>query len=318
MHSGKTFRAIGIGLLLVSSAPIRSAAFDSEALPLGDGKYASEPKMGYLYPCFPDKFYHIGTGARAGGSWIHGSTWNPSEKPSVSGEVFWPNANFAISNEDGMRHLAGNDLPIGQKTGTFPTQASDLAYKYDPNPNPITPQLINLLLPRNPTIASAPSCVELPVAIGLDGVIFFSALDSHGRDEPAYEMQDRCGGMSAPNGMYHRYRPSDCMPHIYEKNALVGYALDGFGIFSPYDANGKELTTRDLDKCHGTTTPIMWDGKHVTMYHYVLTRDFPYSIGCFRGIPAHIPLPPPPENPSFFTALWNFILWHVAALFSNR
>ena len=107
-------------------------------------------------------------------------------------------------------------------------------------------------------------------------------------------MQDSCGGMSAPNNMYHRYMPSNCIPHIHENNALIGYALDGFGIFSPYDEHGKELSTKDLDECHGTTSPIMWDGKKVVMYHYVLTRDYPYSIACFRGTPASIPLPPPP------------------------
>jgi len=44
-----------------------------------------------------------------------------------------------------------------------------------------------------------------------------------------------------PGGGYHRHALSECTPHIHERNALVGYALDGFGIFSPYDQNGKEL-----------------------------------------------------------------------------
>lgn len=93
------------------------------------------------------------------------------------------------------------------------------------------------------------------------------------------------------------------MPHIREKNALVGYALDGFGIFSPYDAAGKELRTSDLDECHGITSPIEWDGKTVNMYHYVLTRDYPYSPSCFRGTPVkdnfpERPKPPQPDQPS--------------------
>jgi hypothetical protein len=29
----------------------------------------------------------------------------------------------------------------------------------------------------------------------------------------------------------------------------------------------------------------MWDGKLVTMYHYVATREFPYVMGCFKGTP---------------------------------
>ena len=75
---------------------------------------------------------------------------------------------------------------------------------------------------------------------------------------------------------------------MQERSALVGYAIDGFGVFSPYDANGRELTTSDLDECHGTTSPIMWEGKMLPLFHYVLTRDFPYSISCFRGVPQYI------------------------------
>jgi len=38
------------------------------------------------------------------------------------------------------------------------------------------------------------------------------------------------------------------------------------------------------------------------MYHYVMTRDFPYTLGCFRGVPMRNALPPlgvtaPPEQP---------------------
>ena len=31
------------------------------------------------------------------------------------------------------------------------------------------------------------------------------------------------------------------------------------------------------------TSEIMLDGKKVSTYHYVMTRDFPYSVGCFKG-----------------------------------
>jgi len=276
-----------------------SITLDPKALPLGDGRYSDEPKIGYLYPCRPKAFYTINqTGARTGGYWIHDKTWDLSQKPVVQGAISWPNANFTISAKDGRRIFTGNDLPLNAATGVFPIPKTDPAFEWDHNPNPLKPQSISFSTPLNPSVADSPSCIALPVGIGLDGVIFFSALDSHGRDEPAYEMQDSCGGMSAPNNMYHRYMPSDCMPHIHENNALVGYALDGFGIFSPYDENGKELTTNDLDQCHGTTGPIVWDGKNVSMYHYVLTRDFPYSIACFRGKPASIPLPPPPRPPA--------------------
>ena len=291
-----------------------SATVDPKALPLGDGRYSDVPKVGYLYPCLPKIFYSITqTGARGGGNWIHGSTWDLTQKPFVQGEVRWSNANFTVSTNGDRRIFSGNDLPLAAPTGVFPVQQTDLAFQWDPNPNPLQPQSISFSTPLNPTVADKPSCIALPVGIGLDGVVFFSALDSHGRDEPAYEMQDSCGGMSAPNNMYHRYMPSNCIPHIHENNALIGYALDGFGIFSPYDEHGKELSTKDLDECHGTTSPIMWDGKKVVMYHYVLTRDYPYSIACFRGTPASIPLPPPPPPPPGFLTNRNWESGSAAA-----
>ncbi len=285
-----------------------SATLDPAMLPLSDGKFsATTPAIGVVYACDPEHTYTITqTGARTTGNWLHGKTWSLVEKIAagayVHGSTTWPDASLSIAASEGIRILSTNDLPQGQPTGIFPIQKSDPAYKYDRNPNAITAQSYSISVPITPT-AGTPTCVPHgPVGIGLDGVVFFSSIDSHGRDEPAYELQDYCGGMSAPSGIYHRYLPSLCIPHIQEPNALVGYALDGFGIYSPYDANGVELTTKDLDECHGTTTPVLWDGKRVSMYHYVLTRDFPYNISCFRGTPQYIHMPPPPSKP------WHAVL----------
>jgi hypothetical protein len=229
----------------------------------------------------------------------------------VRGEVAWPNAFFTISTNAYNRILTGNGLPVATTTGIFPTQKNDPAFAFDENPNPIQEQSVNVFIPLNPTIAPKPSCLEPQIGYALDGVVFQFALSSMmGHDEIAYEMQDACGGMPEPAGIYHRHALSSCIPHINEKNALVGYALDGFGIFSPYDSTGKELTTSALDECHGITSPITWDGKEVAMYHYVLTRDYPYTVGCFRGTPTYVPLPSPPLTAiimSFFIDIWQTI-----------
>ena len=51
------------------------------------------------------------------------------------------------------------------------------------------------------------------------------------------------------------------------------------------------MTNKDLDACHGTTSKVWFNGKHVRMYHYVATHEFPYTVGCFRGTVAqHAPL----------------------------
>jgi hypothetical protein len=35
------------------------------------------------------------------------------------------------------------------------------------------------------------------------------------------------------------------------------------------------------------------------MFHYVLTREYPYTIGCFRGQPASLPRQGPPPGRGF-------------------
>lgn len=62
-------------------------------------------------------------------------------------------------------------------------------------------------------------------------------------------------------------------------------ALDGYGLYVDRDADGNLLTNDDLDECHGRSSAVMWDGKATTMYHYVVTREYPYTLGCYHGMP---------------------------------
>jgi hypothetical protein len=121
------------------------------------------------------------------------------------------------------------------------------------------------------------------IGIALNGVPIFSGLDAGGNDAVAHEIQDSCNGHPQEDGMYHYHGPSSCIPGAEKANTLVGYALDGFGIYSDIDENGNQMNNSDLDECHGTTSEILWDGKKVVMYHYVMTQEYPYSIGCFKG-----------------------------------
>src|SRR6185369_301052 len=61
-----------------------------------------------------------------------------------------------------------------------------------------------------------------------------------------------------------------------------------FPITGPLVAQGRYLTTDDLDECHGITSEIIQDEQKKTTYHYVMTQDFPYSVSCFRGKPVRL------------------------------
>lgn len=261
-----------------------SAPIDATKIPLGDGKVSTSAKVGYVYSCQTSFGSH--GGAAHAGDWIQGDTWDSTQKIAVQGNVSWPNAVFSAVAENMKRLLSGNGLPVNSGTGNFPIAQSDPASQYDRNPNSIKEQTVAYQIPANPTISSTPTCVPMGVVgYAINGVAIYNALDADGRDAVAHEVQDSCDGHPQEAGEYHYHGPSKCMPNINENAQLVGYALDGFGIYSLKDKNGNEYTNADLDECHGITGEIEWNGKTVTMYHYVLTREYPYTISCFRGTP---------------------------------
>ncbi len=251
-------------------------------VPLGDYKYVTDKaKKGYVYLCNVRK---DNPGSMVNGPWMHGTTWNFLEKVSIDGAVNWPNAKFTNTLSGSSRILSTNALPINHTTGVFPVARSDDASKYDPNPNTISAQSISKTLPANPTYSDTPYCMGGESGIMLTGVPLFNAFDAGLRDAAAHELQDTCDGHPQGMGQYHYHSMSTCFKDIDYKTVL-GYAYDGFPITGPKVAKDKYLTTEDLDECHGLTSEILVDGKKKTTYHYVLTRDFPYSVSCFRGKP---------------------------------
>lgn len=261
-----------------------------DQLPLGNGHYSFEgPAKGDLYFCESVRFFR--TGSDINGPWIDekNGVYTMKGKPVVRGSVNWPEASVSFSIVDDVLKMVSNNLP-NHPTGIFPIAKDDPAYQYDPNPNPISSQNFRQKFPANPKIADKPNCLSLePIAYLLNGVAVFSGMDTKGRDAAAYEIQDSCGAHSGLNGTYHYHILYDnkCVGTDAEstKNKspeLLGYALDGFGLYGSFE-NGKELTTADLDECHGHTSEVMWQGKLQNIYHYNVTKDFPYTIGCYKG-----------------------------------
>jgi hypothetical protein len=250
---------------------------------VGDGKVTSTAAAkGQVFSCSAN---FNGGGASANGDWIQGSQWDPTKKLHVQGDVAWPDASVTITTSGDRRVITSNDLP-DHTTGVFPIQSSDPAYAIDRNPNSIQTQNESFTIPLAPTAASSPTCTSLgPVGIMTNGVLLFNALDAGGRDAVAHEVQDTCDGHPQMQGAYHYHGYSPCSKSE-SAETVIGYALDGFGITGPKKADGSFLSTTDLDECHGTTSQISWDGSAVAMYHYVMTADYPYSIGCFKGTPA--------------------------------
>jgi hypothetical protein len=257
-----------------------TSGINIRAIPMGDGKYSTSAKKGYVWSC---QTSFTGGGAFATGNWISGSTWDLTLKPTVDGSVSWPNAAFTMTVAGSTRSFTSNALPKTHTTGTYPIATSDDAYQYDRNPNGISAQSLTFSVPVQPSVAASASCVGGEVGIAVTGVPIFNGFDAGGRDAVAHEIQDSCDGHPQSSGMYHYHGPSDCV--ATGDSELFGYAFDGFGIFSNIE-NGKSLTNDDLDECHGHAHAIVWEEASVSLYHYHLTKEFPYTVGCFRGTKA--------------------------------
>jgi len=258
---------------------------DVHELPLGDDMYTTgAAKKGYVYSCIAN---FSGGGAFAQGPWIdaEAGTWDLTEKIYVEGRVDW-RSQFSEEVNGSERDLEGNGLPP-QPSGEFPVSESDPAYEYDRNPNSISEYDLRAALPANPQRTGEASCVGGTIGVMKSGVPLFSAFDAGGRDAVATEIQDSCDAHPEKTGQYHYHGLSSCLyaSSSDARSELLGWALDGFGIYVERDSEGTMLSSADLDQCHGRTGTIEWDGKQRRMYHYVMTLDFPYAVACYRGSP---------------------------------
>ncbi len=252
-------------------------------LPLGDDMYVTDgPKRGYVYTCNTE---FNGGGAFEQGPWIdaEAGTWDLSEKIHVEGRVDW-DSEFTQRVAGSERELSGNGLPP-QSTGRFPVEADDPAYEYDRNPNSISGYELDASLPADPKQNDEPACVGGTVGVIKNGIPLFSSFDAGGRDAVATEIQDHCDAHPEVTGQYHYHGLSTCLYKDSDESesVLLGWALDGFGIYVERDSEGTMLSSADLDVCHGRTSKVEWNGKTRKMYHYVFTLDFPYTVACYRG-----------------------------------
>jgi hypothetical protein len=266
--------------------------YASGILPVGDSKYsATSAQVGSIYVCagYANNIKNSQGGAGKRGPWFIGTTqYDLNKKLHVQGDVKWQSS-FSNTVSGSTRTISTNNLP-NHTTGVFPISPTDPSYTYDRNPNIIAAQSFTYSLSANPTYG-LPQCMGGQVGVMLTGAALFNGFDAAGRDAGAWEVQDGCDGHPEKTGTYHYHTLSSCIKDVSVKT-VIGYALDGFPITGPQVGANNVLTSSDLDACHGLTSQVVLDGKNVTMYHYVMTQDFPYSVSCFRATPIKPPSQP--------------------------
>lgn len=245
------------------------------------------PAVGKLWLC---ELPPNGAGAVISSDWMNADgTWDYTRKPHVDGAVHW-DSKMIVTVNGSQRMIQGNALPT-LPTGVFPIDPSSVAYQYDGNPSSINEHAVDMTLPAVPTELETPNCMRYGASgIALDGAAIYHGASTLGTDAAASEMLDDCGGQADGSNTYHYHYMTPCQIEKFDNNsaghsALMGYMMDGFGIYGPRGEDGNVLTNADLDICHGHAHSVEWDGVPQVIYHYHWTYEFPYNIGCFRGTP---------------------------------
>lgn len=272
-----------LGVVCLSAAAAPAWAHDWRAL--GDDHLSATPQRGFLMACSPAN--PNAPGAQRDGPWIQGNQVDMAAKISVQGSVGWPGSSLSITTRGSARHIEANNLPT-HATGIFPVGREDPAFAYDRNPNAIRAQDVDLALPVEPALLAAPACVPMGmVAVTLNNVALFNAVDARGGDAAAHEVLDLCHGHPERRGMYHYHDLSPCLSAARAQgghSALLGYVIDGFGLYGPFDGPGQaEVTNAALDECHGHIGPVPSEVGVAMLYHYHMNGEFPFSVGCLRG-----------------------------------
>ena len=161
------------------------------------------------------------------------------------------------------------------------------------NPNEATVQNYSISIPKIASVQETKGCIRLgPVAMSISGVPFFNPYTDEGRNVVEGECEeyfDDCSGHPDRTGSYHYHQLPACL-YKHTPNQFLSVAFDGFPIYGPMDENGNNLTSQDLDVCHGH-----W---HNGRYKYRATLDFPYIIGCYNGVSTQLQNFPLPTQPN--------------------
>ncbi len=146
-------------------------------------------------------------------------------------------------------------------------------------------------IPLQPVYATTPMSTRTnfmkgAVAIALNGIAIFNALNNRGVDSYAIGELDNWGGHCGRADDYHYHAAP---MHLAGPNGRlpIAYALDGFAVYGANEPDG--TTMQSLDTCHGHKI-----GNGV--YHYHGTTTYPYVIGAMRGNVTLDPTTPAPEN----------------------
>jgi hypothetical protein len=192
-----------------------------------------------------------------------------------------------ITAKGDYREIRSNGIP-NHKHGEFPNRN---------NPNSISEQNYSFRVPLEPAAAKQVTRLRLgPFGIAVNGVLFDPGAAEFWNDDPdsgwQYEAKggqidlglDENNAHVQPNGAYHYHGlPTGLIDALGkgERMLLIGYAADGFPVYSqfgaadPNDAKGKVRKMKPSYRVKSGSRPSGPRGK----YDGAFTEDFEYVAG---------------------------------------
>ena len=113
------------------------------------------------------------------------------------------------------------------------------------------------------------------IALAVNGVPIFNALNNRGDDTFLAGELDEFGGHCGRGDDYHYHIAPIHLEKVVGKGKPIAYALDGFPLYGFQDEAGN--TPNDLDEFNGRFEK---DGR----YRYYSTKTYPYINGGMRGV----------------------------------
>jgi len=151
-------------------------------------------------------------------------------------------------------------------------------------------------IPQNPELADEPVSAATglfrgAIALAVNGVPIFNALNNRGVDAYLVGELDEFGGHCGRADDYHYHIAPLHLQEIVGSENPIAYALDGFAIYGSVEPDGSPLEA--LDEYNGH---VGADGQ----YHYHGTDTYPYINGGLVGIVSvSDQVDPQPTTPAF-------------------
>lgn len=146
-------------------------------------------------------------------------------------------------------------------------------------------------IPLEPVLGTEPHTRDAALGVAVNGVPIYdytgggemSVADlsepQDRNDTVLTEQLDICGGHAGRGDDYHYHATPTCMIEQMPNagpDAIIGWAFDGFPIYTETNPDGTVIAADDLDVCNGQPDPVFG-------YRYHTSAQAPYIIQCLMG-----------------------------------